>query len=255
MKPVAVFMERLLVYFLRRTDEGRRFGLTICLYLVVSQVTFWLSIFSVAFLAPFVKNVSMWLRYTGDIHMHIPWWIVVVTIIGWIVLALVYQLVHALVLFGCIRGCGYSIRLVALWGRFIAGVNGQYVMSMLVVIGSMIILAILPDIGFVGALISLGILFMVPVLLVYFAIWYTYQSYRLTVIQDIPNTSEADSNSLPWGEDGIQAVSVEISNRKEIQRNITDMPKLSKLPVGLYFMAIAGLWMLLLAVLDTWAKN
>lgn len=71
MKPVAVFMERLLVYFLRRTDEGRRFGLTICLYLVVSQVTFGLSIFSVAFLAPFVKNVSMWLRYTGDIHMHI----------------------------------------------------------------------------------------------------------------------------------------------------------------------------------------
>lgn len=66
------------------------------------------------------------------------------------------------------------------------------------------------------------------------AIWYTYRSYRLTVIHDYGLLSEFDK------------VIVQGENVKSRE--------ISKLPVVLYVVVMSGLWMLLLAGLDMWSK-
>lgn len=245
-------MKYLLVYFLRWTGEGQNWRMTICIYIMISQVTFWVSVLSFAFLAPYVENISMWLQYTGDFNLHISWWIVTVIIASWIILMVLYQLFHAIVLFVCIRGCGYRVSFTPLWCYFLAGVNGQYVMSMLVVIGTMIILAALPDMGLFGVFISFCFLFFVPVVLSYFAIWYTYQSYKLTVVYELQSFLKAEKSMI--ASRGVVQLLIDRSNNNWLLPTELYTLTISKWPVIFYIVLINGLWGLFLTALNMWSK-
>ena len=70
-------------------------------------------------------------------------------------------------------------------GRFLAGASGLSLMFVLVISVAMLILSALPSTGVFGFFMSLVIVFVVPIMLIYILIWFTYQIYRLSVINDM----------------------------------------------------------------------
>lgn len=254
MIPVKVFMNRLLECFLRWTDGGRRWVMAICMYIVVSQGSLLLLFAFCIFLAPYVKNLSIWIRYPSSLDVYSSW-LILVTIVRWLLLVVGYQLINMIVLFGCIRGCGYRVRFFPLWGRFLAGASGVSLMSVLVISVAVLILAALPSTGVFGFFMSLVIMFVVPIMLIYNLIWFTYQIYRLSVIHDMLTIPEVTDTYMSLREDITQEISGNISGASERQVTAVDTPIVSKLPVVLYFVAISGLWMLLSAVVDMWSRS
>lgn len=98
-------------------------------------------------------------------------------------------------------------------------------------------------------------MFVVPIMLIYNLIWFTYQIYRLSVIHDMLTIPEVTDTSMSLREDITQEISGNISSASERQVTAVDTPIVSKLPVVLYFVAISGLWMLLSAVLNMWSRS
>ena len=128
-------------------------------------------------------------------------------------------------------------------------------MSVLVISVAVLILAALPSTGVFGFFMSLVIMFVVPIMLIYNLIWFTYQIYRLSVIHDMLTIPEVTDTSMSLREDITQEISGNISSASERQVTAVDTPIVSKLPVVLYFVAISGLWMLLSAVLNMWSRS